>query len=1199
MSDFPYPGLRPFQRDETDIFFGREEHTDQLIEKLGKTQFIAVTGPSGYGKSSLVRTGLLAGLETGFLSEAGVHWRIAECRPGNRPFLNLAQALLSDKALSEYSAPFTSYTDSLAFLQANLRRGPLSLENIFQELVLPNNTNLLVLVDQFEEIFRYYYQGAADEAAAFVALLLASCKNNNIYVVITLRSDFLADCAMFYDLPEALNQGLFLTPRLTREQLREAIEIPAKVFGGNVDDHLVNSLLNDIGNNPDQLPLLQHALMRMWNLASAENSESVILTMTHYEKIGRLNTVLSKHAEEAYEELDSNQQKIAEILFCNLTEREDGHRDTRRPVKLHEIAEQAKVSSKEVADVVNIFRQKGRSFITPTLEHVLTPDSLLDISHESLIRQWVRLKQWINKEAEFAELYKRLEDSAYRWQKQQAELWSGIELEMALEWYRQMLPTAVWAKRYSKKGVESFDLAMRFLYESDKKQQQVRQIELEEVRQKAAIEQKAILAHRTAKRALFGLMVAVVLAVWGYWERNQAKIAEKKAVFAQQHAEKVEQNRTKSLFKSLLIHAALLARDEDYASAKQILTQTTELDPYIAIEHRHSRDLLSWFSKLMGEAPHQIYHGADAQLLALAVSSDGKTIAAAGERGTLVLFDAETGKLLKRLQGHTENVQAIVFIPNSKILISAGNDKHIIVWSLETNLPQLEWEAPAIVSSLAISPDGKLLASGGEDNNITLWNSTTGEQLKVLTGHKQPISDNSLAFSPNGKILGSASYDNTARLWFLEQNKSVILKGHTDKLQGIAFSPDGLTVATCSIDANIRLWNIKTAKTTRVLLGHKNKVFGLDFIKNGKYLVTASQDRTLRIWDTESGITKRVLQGHTAGVTDIIAQTGDIFSTSNDGKVMRWRSTLPYQYIIDLPSEPASVAISPNGKRLMVGFADGTLRWYSQPELKLLWEDIAHSADVQRLAFNADGSLLVSVSLDGSAKLWQVKDDKLEMQKLYLNHKEAINAAAFSPDSTKIVTASYDDNIGIFDLKRNTVKFYQSDQHEDFNSVSFNKSGTKLLTASDHHMRLWSVNDSRTPLKLLQAFPKMPDMIMWAALSPNGKLAASVGRDWLVHVYSTSNTKFFHLFVGHEQTIHRAIFTPDSNQLITASGDATIRFWHFVNDGELFSLRLPSQVEEGAPLWDFNFRCTPTGCWLAVPLTRGKLVLYELGDIYK
>jgi WD40 repeat protein len=1178
MSDFPYPGLRPFQRDETDIFFGREEHTDQLIEKLGKTQFIAVIGPSGYGKSSLVRTGLLAGLETGFLSEAGVHWRIAECRPGNRPFLNLAQALLAEKALPEYAVPFTSHSESLAFLQADLHRGPLSL----QELVLPDNTNLLVLVDQFEEIFRYYHQGAADEAAAFVALLLASCKNN-IYIVITLRSDFLADCAMFYDFPEALNQGLFLTPRLTRQQLHEAIEIPAKVFGGNVDEHLVNRLLNDIGNNPDQLPLLQHALMRMWNLASAENSKN--LTITHYEKIGRLNTVLSKHAEEAYEELNPDQQKIAEILFCNLTEREDGHRDTRRPVKLHEIAEQANVSLEQVTSVVNIFRQKGRSFI------ILTPDSFLDISHESLIRQWQRLKQWIEKEAEFAELYKRLEDSAYRWNKQQAELWSGIELEMALEWQRQMQPTAAWAKRYSKHGIESFDLAMRFLDESDKTQQKIRKIELEQVRQKA-------LAHRTAKRALLGLVAAMIIAVWVYLERNQAIIAEKKAILAQQHAEKVEQDRTRSLFQSLLIHAALLARDEDYANAKQILNQTRELDPYIAIEHRHSRDLLTWFSKLMGEAPTQIYHGADAQLLAVAVSSNGKIIAAAGERGTLVLFDTETGKILQRLQGHTENVQAIVFLPNTQILVSAGNDKHIIAWSLETGLPLLEWEAPEIVSSLAISPDGRLLASGGEDNNITLWNPETGQQLKILTGHEQAISTNSLAFSPNGKILGSASYDNTARLWFLEQNRSVTLKGHTDKLQGIAFSPDGLTVATCSVDASVRLWDIKTAKTSGVLLGHKNKVFGLDFIQNGKYLVTASQDRTLRIWDTESGVTKRVLQGHTAGVTDIIAQTGQIFTSSNDGKVMRWQSALPYQYIIDLPSEPASVAISPNGKRLIVGFADGTLRWYSQPGLKLLWEDIAHLADVQRLAFNADGSLLVSVSLDGSAKLWQIKDDKLEMIKLYLDHKEAINAVAFSPDSNKIVTASYDDNIGIFDLNSNTVKFYQSDQHEDFNSVSFDKKGTKLLTASDHHMRLWSINDG-TSLRLLQAFPQMPDMIMWAALSPNGKLAASVGRDWLVNVYSTTNSQFYHLFVGHEQTIHRAIFTPDSHQLITASGDATIRFWHFINDGELFSLRLPSQVEEGAPLWDFNFRCTPTGCWLAVPLTRGKLVLYELGDIYK
>lgn len=201
---FPYPGLRPFERDETDIFFGREEQTDQLISLLGKTHFLAVVGPSGCGKSSLVRTGLLAGLESGFLALAGGNWRIAEFRPGNSPFARLAETLNEIKLLGE-TTTFAKPSEANAFLQARLLRGPLSLHEILTNTPLPENTSLLLLVDQFEEIFRYYKQFDKNEATAFIKLLLASCKHPNIYTVITMRSDFIGDCAKFYGLPEAIN----------------------------------------------------------------------------------------------------------------------------------------------------------------------------------------------------------------------------------------------------------------------------------------------------------------------------------------------------------------------------------------------------------------------------------------------------------------------------------------------------------------------------------------------------------------------------------------------------------------------------------------------------------------------------------------------------------------------------------------------------------------------------------------------------------------------------------------------------------------------------------------------------------------------------------------------------------------------------------------------------------------------------------
>lgn len=300
----PYPGLRSFDSEETDIFFGREAQSDQLIGKLqGETHFLAVLGPSGSGKSSLVRTGLLAGLRRGYLEGAGTRWRVADMRPERQPLVNLAQALLKGNALPEYSRSFTT-ENPVAFLVADLWRGPWSIHELLRNLAVPANENLLLIIDQFEEIFPYHDSGATNEAAAFVELLLASSipwvdsgqPRHRLYVVITMRSEFIGECTRFYGLPEAINQGLFLVPRLTRDQLREVIEGPARVFGGQVETGLVTRLLNEVGTNPNQLQLLQQALVQMWQLATQPGVDTgeIRLTLEHYQQIGPLTHFFNK-----------------------------------------------------------------------------------------------------------------------------------------------------------------------------------------------------------------------------------------------------------------------------------------------------------------------------------------------------------------------------------------------------------------------------------------------------------------------------------------------------------------------------------------------------------------------------------------------------------------------------------------------------------------------------------------------------------------------------------------------------------------------------------------------------------------------------------------------------------------------------------------------------------------------------------------
>jgi hypothetical protein len=318
----PYPGLRPFERHEADIFFGRETQIDAMVDRLARHRLLAVTGSSGSGKSSLLRAGLLEALETGLLAAAGPVWRFAILRPGGHPMTELAAAVI--RALG---SPQTQ--DDIALRRAGLERGPQSLIEELRERPLPDGGNLLILVDQFEELFRYQGLAGREEAEAFVALLLASADQDlvPIYIVLTMRSDFLGRCADFDGLAEAVSDAQYLCPRLSRDQIRSAIEGPAEVFGGKVEPRLASRIVNDMGTDPDQLPLMQHALMRLWELAQERAPNAPQLRLDDYDAEGGIKNSLSRHADQILAEVTRNRPERAETarrLFCLLRGRKRG-----------------------------------------------------------------------------------------------------------------------------------------------------------------------------------------------------------------------------------------------------------------------------------------------------------------------------------------------------------------------------------------------------------------------------------------------------------------------------------------------------------------------------------------------------------------------------------------------------------------------------------------------------------------------------------------------------------------------------------------------------------------------------------------------------------------------------------------------------------------------------------------------------------
>jgi tetratricopeptide (TPR) repeat protein/energy-coupling factor transporter ATP-binding protein EcfA2 len=600
----PFPGLRPFQFHENHLFFGREGQSEALLRKLRRNRFLAVVGTSGSGKSSLVRAGLLPLLYGGFMTQAGPQWRIALFRPGKDPIHNMAVALNSptpfepgymegtEDLAAETSAGQAAPDEKLdadlklvkvAALETTLRRSAVGLVDYVRRARMREGENLLVVVDQFEELFRFKEkaegQNSQDEAAAFVKLLLEAVEDGTapIYVVLTMRSDFLGDCSQFRDLPEKINESQYLIPRMTRDQRRDAITSPAAVRGAKMTQRLLNRLLNDVGDNPDHLPILQHALMRTWDFWAQDNGDSGEIDLQHYEAIGGMEQALSLHADEAYNSLpDARSKQIAEKMFKALTETVTDSREVRRPSELREICAVAEATEEEVKTVIEVFRNPGRSFLMPPPGVELEANTLVDISHESLIRNWALLKEWVKDEAQSARIYRRVAEAAALNREGKEGLLTDPGLQFALDWREKVKPNKAWAKRYH----PEFDVTLDFLKKSEERRDELlaeeerrKQEELErdkrelvaaqalaEAEQRRAQDQsRAARKFRLLAAALaVMLLVAAGTAVYAYILKRVAETARERAQAAQQEA----------LLRSEQLDAALKGKEAEKIKAE-------------------------------------------------------------------------------------------------------------------------------------------------------------------------------------------------------------------------------------------------------------------------------------------------------------------------------------------------------------------------------------------------------------------------------------------------------------------------------------------------------------------------------------------------------------------------------------------------------------------------------------------------------
>lgn len=470
----PYPGLRPFKTSEFQFFNGRDGQAEELIRRLRKNHFLAVIGSSGTGKSSLIRAGVIPQLLAGYMQEAGTNWDIAVCRPGKNPVENLAVALARIKCRSNDKEKIKQ---EYVIIEPMLSCSIYGILDYNEQLNAPDKpkaekSNLLIIVDQFEELFRFNRDnlGKPDIENHFVNLLLKASSNTDlsIYVIITMRSEFLGDCVKYRGLPEAINEGQYLVPQLSREQIKEVIEDPIIIAGKKIAPGLVELLVNEIEESKvkkdlDQLPILQHALMRTYQNATKENATEV--TYKHYLDTGGLKNALANHAQSRYNDLgddiheESAKQKIAKIIFQALTDASVDQKKGRRPTELnilYDIAGSIKTSHQQVNEVIDHFRDSDTSFIMPPSNTALYPELIMDISHESLMRQWGLLKEWVSDEAENGKILLRLAEYQKLKGQDEKDYLEGTELQKMWDWYQSFKPQEAWAQRYSRNYKETF-----------------------------------------------------------------------------------------------------------------------------------------------------------------------------------------------------------------------------------------------------------------------------------------------------------------------------------------------------------------------------------------------------------------------------------------------------------------------------------------------------------------------------------------------------------------------------------------------------------------------------------------------------------------------------------------------------------------------------------------------------------------------
>ncbi len=981
----PFPGLRPFNFDESHLFFGREGQSDEILNNLAKHRFAAVIGASGSGKSSLMYCGVIPVLHGGFMTTAGSEWTVIVTRPGRSPIDNLIYSIINNPDLSEEVEEA-----GLERAYATLRRSSLGLSDVVQQMTRGARKNIFVLIDQFEELFRFLDEGEDrlerfNEAAFYVNLLIRSISQKEVpvYVAITMRSDYIGACSQFPELTHLINKSHYLIPQMVRAQKKSAIEGPIAVAGAKIAPRLVQQLLNDIGNKQDQLPVLQHALMRTWEHWQQRNEPDEPIDITDYVAIGRIDEALSQHANEIYDALDEEEKRICEILFKALTEKGPDNQGIRRAEQLSEIALIANVPEEQVIKVIDRFKSEGGSLLMTQGEKqgALTSETVVEISHESLMRIWNRLRVWVDEEAESANQYIRLSDAAERYQLGRSGLWRPPELDLAWIWYEKQQPTSAWAKRYK----QEFERAINFLKYSHEEHER-------EIAKHTAMERQKLRRTKNFATVLgIAAIISIIFFIFGWIKKmdadeqrivaiqakeraiEQQKIAEMRRqeaetqrLKAQQQTELAIRARAEAVRQAQLAEAA---RQEAERQAGIATKATIEAIAAAKTAEQKQQEALA-AERLAQEQREMAYR---LRMLSVAQSMSVKSLTVKDLDLKVLLayqafqFNAEydgdefdnyiydglyyakkqkvelrKGVRFNAYRQHSDMIRAIVYSKDGQRIYTTGSDGKVLEWNARTfKTNTLVPENNHINYTLRLSDDENWLVVAGDAPYILKINLKNGEFFKI-TGHRGPVTD--VVFLPGSdSFISLGIADSTLRL--NTGTSSSLFKKFDVRLTALTLSPDGSVLVGGNEMGAIIIWDMNNTDHEEKFSNITSRpIYALSFNPRGDILAVGNEDGevTMCSYRNLSVQSYYVLRGQESRINSIgFSRDGKLIATASlDGTIQLWvlennrmERMLPVAFK-DHNDFVWSIAFSPSGNYLFAGTRDGTLKiWPTRPEL--------------------------------------------------------------------------------------------------------------------------------------------------------------------------------------------------------------------------------------------------------------------------